>query len=123
MQIDLHATRTMQKTARGEGRRGPWVRLLDALIALSGGNAQLLRHAERPWASATFSGTRHNAALVFEGNEAMEAAEQFIEALPDHEFAVPGQLVADAAVIEARLDMLPSPRVEIEVELLLLEEV
>ncbi len=126
MQIDPHASRDMQSTVRlagrSEGRRSPWVRLLDSLIALSGGHAQLLRHSERPWASATFSGTRHNAALAFEGNEAMEAAERFIEALPDHEFAIPGQLVADAAVIEARLDMLPVPRFEIEVELLLLDE-
>jgi hypothetical protein len=127
MQIDHEIARAMQDAvSRGTerpARRGPWLRLLDSLIALSGGHAQLIRHAERPWASATFSGTRHTVALSFDGNDAMSAAEQFIVDLPDHEFTVPGQLVADAAVIEARLDMLPGPHFEIEVELLLLDEV
>lgn len=123
MQIDSHATRAMQATARGRHTRGPWALLLDSLIALAGGHAELLSHAERPWTSATFSGTRHTAALSFTGAVAVEAAEQFIVALPDHEFAIPGQLVADAAVIEARLDMLPVPTFVIEVELLLLDEV
>ena len=122
MQIDTDATRAMQATALRE-RRGPWARLLDSLIALSGGHAQLLRHAERPWSSATFAGTRHSVALLFEGEAAMARAEHFIEALPEHEFEIVGQLVADAAVIEVKLDMLPSPRFEIEVELLLLEDV
>lgn len=128
MQIDSHATRAMQATAknasgRGKRTRGPWARLLDSLIALAGGHAELLSHAERPWASATFSGTRHTAALSFTGAEAVEAAEHFIALLPDHEFAITEQLVADAAVIEARLDMLPVPTFVIEVELLLLDEV
>ena len=125
MQIDSHATRTMQataKSARGRQGRGPWARLLDSLIALTAGHAELLSHAERPWASATFSGTRHTAAFSFTGSEAVEAAEHFIAALPDHEFDIPGQLVADAAVIEARLDMLPVPTFVIEVELLLLDD-
>lgn len=128
MQIDSHATRAMQAAAQNAGTlgkrtRGPWAHLLDSLIRLAGGHAELLSHAERPWASATFSGTRHTAALSFTGAEAVEAAEHFIAALPDHEFAIPGQLVADAAVIEARLDMLPVPSFVIEVELLLLDEV
>ncbi|MEJ6008582.1 hypothetical protein [Novosphingobium aquae] len=123
MQIDSHATRAMQETARGKRTRGPWARLLDSLIGLAGGHAELLSHAERPWTSATFSGTRHTAAFTFTGAEAVEAAEHFIALLPDHEFAIPGQLVADAAVIEARLDMLPVPTFVIEVDLLLLDEV
>lgn len=122
MQIDSHATRTMLATARGKRDRGPWARLLASLFALAGGMGELVSHAERPWASATFSGTRHTAAFSFTGNEAVAAAEHFIEALPDHEFDIPGQLVADAAVIEARLDMLPVPNFVIEVELLLLDD-
>ncbi|MFM6930993.1 MAG: hypothetical protein ACKOUT_01970 [Novosphingobium sp.] len=125
MQIDSHAARAMEataRTARGKQGRGPWARLLDSLLALAGGQAELLSHAERPWASATFSGTRHTAALSFTGGEAVEAAEHLIAALPDHEFHIPGQLVADAAVVEARLDMLPVPTFVIEVELLLLDD-
>jgi hypothetical protein len=102
--------------------RSTWARLLDSLMALSSGQAELLRHTEQPWASATFSGSRHTVALVFTGQEAVDAAEHFIEALPEHEFAIAGQLVADAAITEVRMDMLPQPRLEVEVELLLLED-
>lgn len=126
MQIDSHATRTMLATAGaalgGKRDRSPWARLLASLLALVGGHGELVSHAERPWASATFSGTRHTAAFAFTGNEAVQAAEHFIEALPDHEFDIPGQLVADAAVIEARLEMVPVPSFVIEVELLLLDD-
>lgn len=123
MQIDVPLTRDMQKTiARQRGRR-PWVRLLDSALALGQGHAQLLRHEERPWASATFSGARHTAALLFEGEQAIAAAEHFIESLPDHEFDIAGYLVADAAVIETRHALLPLPAIEVEVEFLLLEEV
>ncbi|PLK25610.1 hypothetical protein [Novosphingobium sp. TH158] len=123
MQIDLDAARGMQETIGRQRRRGPWVRLLDSTITLAGRHAQLLRHAERPWASATFCGSRHTAALLFDGAEAIVAAEHFIEALPEHEFDISGVLVADAAVTEVRMTMLPVPQCEIEVEFLLLDEV
>lgn len=121
MQPDPAATRAMQQRFRRQGR-GAWSRLLDALLALSGGHAELLSHAERPWASATFSGSRHDVSLAFNGNEALDAADHFIEALPEHEFDIPGQLVADAAVVEAQLAMLPKPKFTVTVELLLLED-
>lgn len=111
-----------QRTPRGDGPRGVWARLVDALLALTGGHAQLVRHSERPWASATFSGSRHMLNLAFEGAEAVVAAEQFIADLPDHEFSIAGQLVADAMVIEAEQTMLPEPRFLLEVEVLLLED-
>jgi len=40
---------------------------------------------------------------VFEfcGPEAMAAGEELIERPPDHEFAIPGQLVADATITAA----------------------
>jgi len=54
--------------------------------------------------------------------EPVEAGERFIDALPEHEFAIPRQLVADAAVIGALHTALPEPRLEVEVQLLLLDE-
>ena len=60
--------------------------------------------------------------LSFTGLEAVAAAEQFIEAVPEHELEFPGQLVADAAVIEASLAMLPEPKFTVVLELLLLED-
>ena len=105
------------------GRRRPWAALLAALQQLAGGKGELLRHMERPWASATFAGTRHTIALAFTGTEAIAAGEALIAALPEHEFTVPGQLVADAAVISVEHVAVPEDRLAVEVELLLLEEV
>ena len=62
------------------------------------GQATIVSHDEKSWASITFAGTRHRLELAFEGAEAVEAGELFIAFLPEHEFAIPGQLVADAAV-------------------------
>lgn len=97
-------------------------RLREALAELAQGRGQVLTHSETPWASVTFSGTRHRIELAFEGTEAVEAGECFIALLPEHEFAVPGQLVADVAVIEADHRLAPEPRLTIVAELLLLEE-
>ena len=97
-------------------------RLREALMALGEFRGQVLSHSERAWASITFCGTRHTVALVFVGEEAVAAGECFIAALPDHEFALPGELVADAAVTQAEHRLLPAPRLAVECELLLLEE-
>ena len=102
-------------------RREPRNRLREALLALAGEQAAILSHDEKSWASITFAGTRHRLALAFEGAVAVAAGELFIAFLPEHEFAIPGQLVADAAVIEVDHRLEP-PRMEVKVELLLLEE-
>jgi hypothetical protein len=97
-------------------------RLHEAVLALAGNHAVLVRHGERGWASITFSGTRHEMELRFEGGEAIAAGEIFIAALPDHEFTLPRQLVADAAVTAADHRLLPEPSLTVRVELLLLDE-
>lgn len=97
-------------------------RLREALMALGDFRGQVITHTEKAWASITFSGARHTLALLFAGDEAVEAGERFIAALPDHEFALPGQLVADATIIEAEHRLLPTPRLVVQCELLLLEE-
>ncbi len=109
-------------TPSARGTRRPWMHLLSAVLELGEGKAELLRHAERAWASATFAGTRHTIRLVFNGRDAVEAGERLIDALPEHEFTIPHQLVADAAVSEVVHTALPQPRLEIEAEILLLEE-
>jgi hypothetical protein len=104
------------------GRRRPWRPLLSALQALARGKAQLLRHTERPWASVTFAGTRHTIVLGFTGADAIAAGEDLVDGLPEHEFAIPGQLVADAAITSLTHDVLPEGRLVVEIELLLLED-
>ena len=102
-------------------RRTPRNRLREGLLRLAKDLATILSHEERSWASVTFAGARHRVELLFEGAEAVQTAELFIAFLPEHEFAIPGQLVADAAVtaVDHRLD---PPRMQVSCELLLLEE-
>jgi len=102
-------------------RKGTSERLREALLALAGGHAQIAAHREKSWASITFAGARHRLELTFEGADAVEAGEQLVAALPEHEFTMPGQLVAEATVtaVDHRLD---PPRIQVTCELLLLED-
>ena len=102
--------------------RSPSIQLLDAVMRLAGPQADLLRHAERPWASATFQGTRHTIAMRFTGPEGLVAGEAFVDALPEHEFTISRQIVADAAVSEVEQVMLPHPHMMVEVDVLMLED-
>lgn len=99
----------------------PRNRLREALLALTENQATILGHEEKSWASVTFAGARHRIDLLFDGAEAVQAGELFIAFLPEHEFDIPGQLVADATVtaVDHRLD---PPRMQVSCELLLLEE-
>jgi hypothetical protein len=125
MQIDPRTDRAMIEVLdRPSARpaRRPWLQLIEAVMALAGGGGKLVRHTERGWASVTFSGTRHTMILAFAGIDAIAAGEQFIAAVPDHEFLIPRQLVADAAVVAVEHVALPVPKLTVEIELLLLED-
>lgn len=103
-------------------RRGVTSRLREQLQALAGGRAEFLAHSEKSWASVTFAGTRHRLDLAFTGDAGIEAAENFIAFLSEHEFAIPRQLVADAAVTSVDHRIGPEPRMELRVEMLLLDD-
>ncbi|WP_254912902.1 hypothetical protein [Novosphingobium sp. B 225] len=122
MQIDPAAQSAMRQLLTRPVRRSTWLHLLSALMELAEGQAELISHSERAWASATFAGTRHRVVLRFDGGTAVEAGEQFIDGLGEHEFTIPRQLVADAAVMEASHTALPQPCLEVTVELLLLDD-
>ena len=127
MQLDPLSDRAMLITARRATTsmphvRRPWLQLLSTVMELAGKQAELLRHSERPWASATFAGSRHSIALAFAGSEAVANGELFIAALPEHEFKVPRQIVADAAVVSVAHELVPQPKMTVEIELLLVEE-
>jgi len=92
------------------------------MIELAAGHARVVRHCEKPWASVTFEGARHTVELRFDGTEAVAAGEALVEALADHEFAIPGQLVADACVTAVDHALLPEPRLAVTCELLLLRD-
>ncbi len=102
--------------------RGIGARLVAQLQALSNGHGTLLDHRQRGWASVTFSGTRHELAFRFEGEEAVAGGEVLIAALSEHEFTIPRQLVADAVVVAVNHAMIPAPLLEIRCEVLMLDE-
>jgi hypothetical protein len=97
-------------------------RVRTALMKLTGGSGTVLSHSEKAWASITFAGTRHEVVLEFCGAEAVAAGEELIERLPDHEFSLPGQLVADATIAKVDHRFGAMERLEVTAVLLLLEE-
>ena len=101
---------------------GASARLRDALLELAGGRATIRTHDEKSWASITFAGARHRLELAFDGDEAIAAGELFMVFLPEHEFTLPGQLVADAAVTAVDHRLVPAPHLRVSVELLVLDE-
>ncbi len=103
-------------------RRSTGERLREAVEKLAGSEARITIHTEAPWASITFAGTRHRIELLFDGTAAIPAGEAFIDALPDHEFALPRHLVAEARITEVDHRLAPDPRMTVRAEILLLEE-
>lgn len=130
MHADFDATGTMRSPsataprspARPRSRRSTGERLEEALITLSGGLGKVTIHREMPWASVTFSGTRHRVTLCYTGQSEVEAGEFMLAEVEEHEFRIPGQLVADAQVVRVGHELIPDAKLRVELELLLLED-
>ena len=116
------AARQARQRPNPRARRTTADRVRTALMQLTGGNGSVLSHEEKAWASITFSGTRHEMVLEFCGPEAVVGGEELIERLPDHEFTIPGQLVADATITKVDHRFGAMERLEVTAVLLLLEE-
>ena len=116
----MHSHIPKTKARRFRPRRTSGDHLRHAIIELAQGKAIILTHEENAWASVTFSGSRHEVVLDFDGAEAVEAGENFIAALPDHEFAISGHLVADAVINSAHHRMQPAPQLSVNVTILML---
>lgn len=121
MRAEFPRPTRFQSTPR-TARRTPSERLEEAVLGLAGGLGVVTIHREMPWASITFAGTRHTMSLCFTGSGAVDAGEELLARLPDHEFAIPSQLVADAQIVKVEHEMLPEPKLRVQVELLLLED-
>lgn len=91
-----------------------------AVQALAGGQGTIVFQGARDWRSVTFNGARHALALAFDGEVAVIGGEAMLDALPAHEFAIPGHTVADIDVIHVQRRASP-PRLEVDCELLLVE--
>ena len=79
------------------------IRLLRQLGACLGPGAEPGQCHEREWASATFAGARHSFAFRLPLADRAAPLPDCLAALPDHEFDLPGDIVADCSVaIHAR---------------------
>jgi len=116
------ATSPRKLDRRYRPRRSLSDRVREAVLMLAEGHANLLTHEETAWSSITFSGTRHEIMLDFDGIQAVAAGEDFIENLPEHEFRIPGHLVADATIREVDHRFGANERMVVTAVLLLLEE-
>lgn len=87
--------------------------LTNALLKLAT-PAEMHSSRERPWASVTFTGARHWFALSI----GPARADAVAELLPDHEFEIPGHLVADIVVTGTRPD---GDRLILDIEALTVE--
>ncbi|WP_156839295.1 hypothetical protein [Novosphingobium aquimarinum] len=122
MLVDPEQSRALVAKLRAKGHRGAWLAILAQMLAIAAGKGTLVNHEERAWASATFEGSRHHFMLEFEGIDAVALGETLIERLPDHEFAIPGHLVADATIVSVEHSLAGQPRMRVESEILLLHE-
>lgn len=73
-------------------------KLIRAVMEVCGDGCELVGAHEREWASATFSGARHSLDLLIQADDEGAALPDAIARLPDHEFDLVGEIVADCAV-------------------------
>jgi hypothetical protein len=85
--------------------------LLSQILALLGPGIRLLHAHEREWASITFTGARHRFVLeIPESAMIQPAILRALTGLPDHEFNLRGEIVADCTyTIGMPLPGVPSP--------------
>lgn len=75
--------------------------LQNALRAMVSSEMTICRHTQRKWASISFSGSIHRISITLRGADAIEDAIALENTLPEHEFSIPGYLVADAGIVES----------------------
>lgn len=79
--------------------------LIGETFVTFGGTVDVRPLAQTDWASVTFTGARHHLRAALEGAGAVGAAADFLALLPELEFAIPGHIVADIALVaEERTD-------------------
>lgn len=93
-----------------------------AMMALAGGHGRLLWHKSKPWASASFAGSRDELGLEFMGVAAVDAGSAMLLQLRDAEFALPGRCVADVELRWNTRLYRPQERIVAVIELLIVED-
>jgi len=94
--------------------------LLKAFIREAGGTTtHRLTERHIAWASATFTGARHEVTLLLTGADAAARADRLAAEIAELEFRLPGHLVADA-LFAGRRDT--ADGIEIDLEALTIED-
>ena len=62
-------------------------------------NFTVERLLSRAWASATFSGARHDLTLLFQGEDAEGQAAAFLDGMEERDFPMRGHVLADIALV------------------------
>ena len=75
--------------------------------------------ASTPWASGTFSGSRHRIEMRINGLTANETARCFADGLEERDFPLSGHILADINLVEIELGV---DQVRIVIEALTVEE-
>lgn len=76
--------------------------LLRGLIARSGASRSevlLTEVRSTDWRSLIFDGERHEIGIRFVGPGAEQEADRMVGGIEDHEFAIPGTIVVDIAIV------------------------
>ena len=98
--------------------------LLRALLARAGVDRNrilLSNFRSTDWNSLTFTGERHQIALRIPGPGAAAVAALLVEGLADADFSIPGQIVADIALVRPPIDQ-PDGAITLDIEALTVAE-
>lgn len=115
-------TKAETKRVTRPAANDPAMALVRALIAITGGAAELRFHEGHDWASATFTGLRHRLVLVFCGAQAIAAGHDLAERLPEHEFTLKRHIVIDIHVARRVERHEGEPTLLLEIEALTVED-
>jgi hypothetical protein len=100
--------------------KNPLPAIVNAVADLAGDTAQIISHRFTTWASIAFSGERHELTLQFNGDDGVEAGENFVAFLPEWTPDNTKPFLADAAVISIDHRTSP-PMLTVRCELLVLD--
>ncbi len=86
--------------------------LVDQIQSRIGSDYKVKIIRERPWASITFSGTRHNISITGSVSDYTDFLSSFATELQDHNFDLPAHFVAD---VVANISCMPPDHLALEI--------
>ena len=94
------------------------VQIAQALFDACCPRGRLVNHSETQWASATFSGARHNFTIRFDGPGSHTYADSLVERITADDVQIAGHLVADLTVTAERFAHKPQCFAEVDISAL-----